>query len=124
MSPRPATHASPEPGRRDPPSFDGFPTYHAYQTARKRELTRARIRNLRATNRHLSLKEIAYHTGVSVHYVKEVLAGPGDLPCFVRDHLGVPSGPSPINGRGVRGEGVRQGHPWPPAQLPRLTNDY
>ena len=52
----------------------GFPTFHAYQLARTRELTAARIRNMRATNRHLSLKQIAYHTGVSTAYVQEVLA--------------------------------------------------
>ena len=51
-----------------------FPSYQAYQTARKRELTRSRIVNMRVTNRHLSLKEIAYHTGVSVDYVKQALA--------------------------------------------------
>lgn len=72
MDPRPATH--------DPQPFGGFPTYHAYQAARSRELTRARIRNLRATNRHLSLKEIAYLTGVSVDYVKQALGLPASSP--------------------------------------------
>ena len=51
-----------------------FPSYQAYQTARKRELTRSRIINMRVSNRHLSLAEIAYHAGVSVDYVKEALA--------------------------------------------------
>ncbi len=51
-----------------------FPSYQAYQTARKRELTRSRIINMRVSNRYLSLAEIAYHTGVSAGYVKEALA--------------------------------------------------
>ncbi len=51
-----------------------FPSYRAYETARKREITRSRIINMRSTNRHLSLAEIAYHTGVSVDYVKDALA--------------------------------------------------
>lgn len=66
MDPRPATP--------DPRPFGDFPTFHAYQLARKRQLTRTRIRNMRATNRHLSLADIAYHTGVSLDYVKEALA--------------------------------------------------
>ena len=57
-----------------------FPSYHAYQAARKRDLIRARIRNMRATNRHLSLKEIAYHTGVSVQEVKDTLGLPPSFP--------------------------------------------
>ena len=54
-----------------------FPSYQAYQSARKRELTRSRIINMRITNRHLTLREIANHTGVSVNYVKEALASHG-----------------------------------------------
>ncbi len=70
------THAAPT-QRSSPPAQlhpRGFPSYRAYQAARKRELTRSRIINMRVTNRHLSLKEIAYHTGVSVDYMKEALA--------------------------------------------------
>jgi len=70
------THAAPSQRSSPPAQLDprDFPSYQAYQTARKRELTRSRIINMRATNRHLSLAEIAYHTGVSADYVKEALA--------------------------------------------------
>ncbi len=70
------THPAPGQRSSSPDHLDPrqFPSYQAYQTARKRELTRSRITNMRVTNRHLSLKEIAYHTGVSVGYVKEALA--------------------------------------------------
>lgn len=79
MSPQPA--AQPRP-------FDGFPTYHAYQAcpersrraARNRALTASRIRNMRATNRHLSLAQIADHTGVSAQEVKEALGLPPSFP--------------------------------------------
>ena len=57
-----------------------FPGWAAYQAARHRELTHARIRNMRATNRHLSLKEIAYHTGVSLQEVKDALGLPPSFP--------------------------------------------
>ena len=57
-----------------------FPTWDAYQTARKAELTRARILNLRAANPHLSLARIAAHTGVSIARVKEVLGLPDTFP--------------------------------------------
>ena len=71
----------PAPGQRSsrPAKLDprDFPSYQAYQTARKRELTRSRIINMRVSNRHLSLAEIAYHTGVSVDYVKQALASHG-----------------------------------------------
>lgn len=70
------THAAPSQRSSRPAQLDPrqFPSYQAYQTARKRELTRSRIINMRVTNRFLSLKEIAYHTGVSVDYVKQALA--------------------------------------------------
>ena len=69
------THSAPGQRSSSPDHLDPrqFPSYQAYQTARKRELTRSRIINMRATNRHLSLKEIAYHTGVSADYVQEVI---------------------------------------------------
>lgn len=69
------THAAPSQRSSQPAQLDprDFPSYQAYQTARKRELTRSRIINMRATNRHLSLAEIAYHTGVSADYAKEAL---------------------------------------------------
>lgn len=57
-----------------------FPTWDAYQTARKAELTRARIMNMRATNRHLSIDQIATHTGVSIQHVKDVLGLPASFP--------------------------------------------
>ena len=68
--PAPSQRSS-RPAQLDPRDF---PSYQAYQTARKRELTRSRIVNMLATNRYLSLAEIAYHTGVSVDRVKEALA--------------------------------------------------
>ena len=57
-----------------------FPNWDAYQTARKAELTRARIMNMRATNRHLSIAQIADRTGVSIARVKEVLGLPDTFP--------------------------------------------
>ena len=70
------THSAPGQRSSSPDQLDPhqFPSYQAYQTARKRELTRSRIINMLATNRHLSLKEIAYHTGVSAGYVQEAIA--------------------------------------------------
>ncbi len=70
------THAAPGQRSSPPAQLDprDFPSYQAYQTARKRELTRSRIINMRVSNRHLSLAEIAYHTGVSVDYVQEAIA--------------------------------------------------
>ena len=70
------THSAPGQRSSSPDQLDPrqFPSYQAYQTARKRELTRSRIINMRVTNRHLALAEIAYHTGVSVNYVKEAIA--------------------------------------------------
>ena len=69
------THPAPSQRPSPPAQLDPrvFPSYQAYQTARKRELTRSRIINMRVSNRHLTLAEIAYHTGVSVDYVKEAL---------------------------------------------------
>ena len=67
-----STYATRDPDNTGP--FDGYPSWDAYQHARARELTNTRIRNMRATNRHLSPKEIAYHTGVSLQRVTEVLA--------------------------------------------------
>jgi len=72
MNPRPTTP--------DPRPVAGFPTWDAYQTRRRRELTRARIVNMRAANRHLSLAQIAGHTGVSASYVKHVLGLPASFP--------------------------------------------
>jgi DNA-binding transcriptional regulator YiaG len=60
----------------NPPDFRDFPSFHTYQVARKAELTRTRIISLRANNRHLSHREIAYHTGVSVQHVTDVLGEP------------------------------------------------
>lgn len=57
----------------NPPDFRDFPSFHAYQLARKAELTRTRILGMRANSRHISHKEIAYHVGVSVQYVTDVL---------------------------------------------------
>jgi len=57
-----------------------FPTWDAYQTARKAELTRARILNLRAANPHLSLARIAAHTGVSIAYARQALDLPDSFP--------------------------------------------
>lgn len=65
--------SSPQPTR--PALLDprDFPTYHAYQTARSRELNRARVRNIRVTNPHLSLAGIANATGVPVHEIRAAL---------------------------------------------------
>lgn len=60
--------------------YDGFPNWDAYQVARARELTRARIRNMRATNSNLSIAQIAGYTGVSTEYVKDVLSLPATFP--------------------------------------------
>jgi hypothetical protein len=57
-----------------------FPSWDAYQAARREELTRARILNMRATNPHLSLVRIAAHTGVSVQRVKAILGLPDSYP--------------------------------------------
>ncbi|MDZ4339927.1 MAG: hypothetical protein U1B94_06905 [candidate division NC10 bacterium] len=73
---------NPQPGRPDQLDPRDVPQprpelaegYSAYQTARKRELTRARIINMRACNRHLSAAQIAGHTGVSTAYVQDLLA--------------------------------------------------
>ncbi len=69
------THAAPSHRSSSPAQLDirDSPSYRAYQTTRKRELTRSRIINMRVNNRHLTLAEIAYHTGVSAGYVKEAL---------------------------------------------------
>jgi AraC-like DNA-binding protein len=52
-----------------------FPSYAAYHEARRHALYQERIRGLRHANRHLSLKEIAYHAGVSEAYVRQALEG-------------------------------------------------
>ena len=64
---------SPQPTRPAQLDHRDFPTYHAYQTARRRELNRARVRNMRLTNPHLSLDGIANATGVPHHEIRAAL---------------------------------------------------
>ena len=59
-----------------------FPNWDAYQHARARELTNTRIRNMRATNRQLSIAQIAGQTGVSIQDVKDVLGLPDSFPSY------------------------------------------
>ncbi|MEX2159539.1 MAG: hypothetical protein WEB04_09080 [Dehalococcoidia bacterium] len=59
---------------------DSTPHPQTQQQDRERDWLHRRIRNIRQHNRHLTIMEIAAHTGVSTALVKDALGLPASFP--------------------------------------------